>query len=171
MATEENTTERWLPVVGFEGLYEVSDFGRVRSASGRVLQLHSKPCGYIAARLYHKGKKFPRTVHRLVLSAFNRIPGPGDQANHIDCCKSNNRLENLEWCTARENRMHAIANGLVQLPSGEDHYRSRLSEASVREIRQRYENGESQTALARIFGISQAGISLVILRINWKNIA
>lgn len=101
--------EEWRPVVGFEGRYEVSNQGRVRSLLRRrrpILRLFTKPEGYVHVCLLDHGRQCTRYVHRLVAEAF--CPQvDGDQVNHLDGDKGNNRADNLEWCTPAENSRHA----------------------------------------------------------------
>lgn len=107
----------WKPIVGYEGLYEVSDSGQVRSLSklcGRSkrdekeLKTFVNSFGYVKVNLFRNscGKQF--SVHRLVAEAF--IPNPDNlpQVNHKDGNKQNNTVENLEWCSVSENINHAI---------------------------------------------------------------
>ena len=117
--------EIWLPVRGYEGLYEVSDKGRVRSkdrevqySDGRVIKKKGKflsisagANGYENVKLYKDKKAKNHSVHRLVAEAF--IPNPDDkpQVNHKDRNPLNNGFENLEWVTHQENADHAVATG------------------------------------------------------------
>ena len=109
--------EEWRPIEGYEGLYEVSNTGRVRSVDryiknghssyrlhkGKVISLLKGEYGYIQVNLYYNGKNYKKYVHRLVAQAF--IPNPDNlpQINHKDEDKTNNRVDNLEWCTAKYN--------------------------------------------------------------------
>lgn len=114
--------ERWKPVKGYEGLYDVSDAGRVRSlkrttTNGRILTLHtSQQNGYVYATLCKNGVKRSKRVHRLVMTAF-APDTEKPQINHKDGNKTNNALCNLEWCTGKENMAHAYATGLEKAPT------------------------------------------------------
>lgn len=100
-------------ISGYEGLYTIDTEGRIYSHR-RKKYLSLKPdsiFGYVHAGLYKDGKSKLYNVHRLVAQAF--IPNPNNfpVVNHIDGNKSNNRVENLEWCTQKENVHHCIASG------------------------------------------------------------
>ena len=111
-------------------MYQVSNLGRVKSLcdwSGnkfvkqyknreKILKIKPKKQGYCVVTLRHKNKIKYKTVHRLVAETF--IPNPNNYpvVNHKDGNKSNNKLENLEWCTYSYNSKHAIKNGLNKLP-------------------------------------------------------
>lgn len=107
------TEEIWRPVKGYEGLYEVSSYGRVRSLDkydsmnrfyeGRILKLFADRLGYLSVVLYSNSKRKHYLVHRLVAEAF--IPNPDNlpQVNHIDENPSNDNVDNLEWCNAKYN--------------------------------------------------------------------
>lgn len=104
---DEISTEQWRDIDGYDDVYQVSDLGRVRSRKSgewKVMVLCKSNDGYLCVNLY-KDKKLKRfLVHRLVAQAF--IPnddGSKNQVNHIDECKQNNRVYNLEWCTQQFN--------------------------------------------------------------------
>ena len=100
--------EKWQPIVGYPG-YEVSDFGRVRSLKngGRILAQTKNHKGYLRVKLTKNGISTQFLVHRLVGWAFNSGFRDGMQINHLNGDKSDNRPENLEWCTPSENLQHA----------------------------------------------------------------
>lgn len=112
--------EIWKPVVGYEGLYEVSSFGAVRSldrsadaggSRGRLLKPALKKHGYLCISLSAYGKRLDVRVHRLVAEAF--LPSSDlPEVNHKDCIKTNNAVTNLEWVNRTGNARHAVENGL-----------------------------------------------------------
>lgn len=120
--------EIWKPIKNYEGYYEVSNKGRVKSLIGwngkqyiereKILkpsvQQVKKDGNYkrLIVNLYKDKKRLTHRVHRLVIKAFLPNPEDKESVNHIDCNPFNNELINLEWCTAKENSMHAMENGL-----------------------------------------------------------
>lgn len=112
--------EAWCSVVGFEGLYEVSNLGRVRSLkANKILQPAIKSNGYQVVILSrHWTETSHKLVHRLVAEAF--IPNPGNlpQVHHKDENKCNNCADNLEWCTAVYNVRQSTAKIVQQIKDG-----------------------------------------------------
>ena len=123
-------TEVWKDIVGYEGLYQVSNLGRVKSLPKMVgfRKQSEKQCaiftdkrGYCKTNLYKNNTHKQVYVHILVASAFLPNPANKPQVNHIDGDKSNNQIHNLEWCTAKENVIHAYRTGLKVGKKGEQH--------------------------------------------------
>lgn len=177
MASSESTPERWLPVVGYEGLYEVSDLGRVRGLDrvvnarkwrGAVMNPSKVERGCFKVALSSGGRKTRFYVHRLVLTAFCRQPKSGEHANHIDFNPSNNRLDNLEWATPHGNMAHSVLWG--RTAHGERNNRAKLTPSAVADIRVRFAGGERQEVLANEYGITQTNVSLVCLRKTWRRV-
>lgn len=109
--------EEWRPVKGYEGLYEVSNMGRVKSlhaSQGRILKQGTSH-GYMLVNLCKDGICNMKQVHRLVATAFIRNPNNYEVVNHKDGNKKNNTVDNLEWCTQRYNIRHACRNGLMNV--------------------------------------------------------
>ena len=108
--------EEWLPIEGYEELYQVSNFGRVKSLNynhtnqEQILKPSTNKQGYQLVALYKDGKPKWFSVHRLVAMAF--IPNPNDyeQVNHIDEVKTNNHVSNLEWCDCKYNNNYGTRN-------------------------------------------------------------
>lgn len=117
--------EIWLPVRGYEGIAEVSNFGSVRTIDrvdglgrkrkGKVLALYLNRHGYVGVGLSRESKMKSYLVHRLVAAAF--VAGSGPQVNHMNGIKTDNRPENLEWCSASYNQKHAFRTGLNKSPA------------------------------------------------------
>lgn len=98
--------EIWKKVDGFPN-YSVSNLGRVRNdKSGKQLKPYNM-LGYTQVTLRHGGMSVKHTIHRLVAKAFIPNPEGKPQVNHIDGIRSNNCVDNLEWCTSHENNLHA----------------------------------------------------------------
>lgn len=114
--------EEWRDVVGYEGLYQVSNLGRVRRMSasftdtkgrlrhfvGRVLRPQKLRHGYVYVNLWKDNVRKGCTIHRLVAIAFIPNPDNKPQVNHIDGDRANNKVENLEWTTNSENQRHRL---------------------------------------------------------------
>jgi len=113
-----NQEEIWKDVVGYEGKYKVSNLGRIKSilkTKEIILKCSTNEKGYRCTHLTINGHGKKKKVHRLVCIAFLENPNDYKQVNHIDGDKFNNRVENLEWCTAKQNVQHAIKNNLTKL--------------------------------------------------------
>jgi len=120
----------WLSVIGYEGLYEVSDMGEVRSVnrvvmrqgkllrrSGRSCKNHTNRNGYLLVWLSKGGRSLGYSVHQLVARAFIGLPAEGEQVNHKNGVKTDNRPSNLEWLTFTENVRHSYRElGRKNLP-------------------------------------------------------
>lgn len=110
--------EIWKDVSGFEGLYQVSNFGRVRSlkfGKEKMMEGGITNKGYLQVTLSLNGRVKRYQVHRLVADVFISNPNNLPQVNHIDGNKTNNNVENLEWVTAKQNIHHAWNAGLHPL--------------------------------------------------------
>jgi len=105
--------EIWKDIEGYEGLYQVSNLGRVKSIITNIIMKPSYcKSNYLKVKLCKNGRQKTIQIHRLVAENFIDNIYNKPQINHIDCNKENNRVDNLEWVTAKENTAHAINNGL-----------------------------------------------------------
>lgn len=116
--------EIWKPIAGFEGRYEVSSLGRVRSIMDnkgnrriKIRKTRLAKNGYLYLNLWIDGRIYVRKPHRLVADAFLEKPEGSECVNHINGIKTDNRAENLEWCTYSDNIRHAIRTGLLKDPA------------------------------------------------------
>lgn len=172
------TVEQWKPVVGFEGRYEVSDQGRIRSVErrvqmrvngagatklvkSRVLVTKIAKDGYVRLSLKDaSGKMRLRYMHRLVLESFVGLCPLGMEACHADGDRSNNHLSNLRWDTRVSNHADKIKHGTTAV--GERNKGGgKLTKAQALEIRRRLSDGEVGTSLAKEFGVSNTMITKI----------
>lgn len=115
MFGSDNMTEIWRDVLDYEGLYQVSNLGKVRNTKTlRVLSQGTCGSGYAFVILRKDGKSYNRMVHRLVMNTFCPTKNSKLEVNHIDGNKQNNYLDNLEWVTRSENLQHALNIGLME---------------------------------------------------------
>jgi hypothetical protein len=178
--------EIWKPVVGYEGHYEVSNLGRVRSVKPRITQMI--PCRikriknwgprvfkpqklheeYLQVCLSKNNIRKSKAIYKLVAMAF--IPNPEKKpcVNHINGIKSDNRVENLEWVTYQENSDHAVRTGLLDT-RGEKNKNSKLTADDVRRIREMY-GAYTGKQLAELFHVHYSNIGYILNRITWKHV-
>ena len=139
--------EEWRPVVGYEGLYEVSNMGRVKSVerivrcnrgyrtvSERILKGNKNIDGYLQVELCQDGKMKPCTIHRLVAQAFLDNSEGYKEINHKDEDKTNNCVENLEWCDRLYNANYGTRNERV----AEKLRGRKLSEETIRKMSEKH---------------------------------
>jgi len=169
--------ETFKDIPGYEGGYQVSDLGRIKSMKtkrGMILRLKKNWAGYMNICLCKGNIKKNYTVHSLVLTAFVS-PRPKDYiANHIDGNKANNILSNLDCITVTENVRHShqvLGNpfGKPPIHTGESHPQAKLTYKKVAEIRKLYASGQySSRQLARVFNVSKVSILNIANNKVWK---
>ncbi len=152
-------SEVWKGVVGYEGLYKVSECGEVlNTKSNRLMKSYLHGRGYDRIGLTSQGLQRNHYVHRLVGDAFLEPPEHIDQTqiNHIDGNKNNNHYSNLEWVTPSENMKHAVRIGLLKTPIS-------IKEKDKEVMAYLYIHTRlSQDEIADAFGVSAATVSLAV---------
>ena len=167
---------RWRDVVGYEGIYQVSDQGRVKRIAaasgtfvGKILRL-TKAHGYCHVGLCLNRKRTTHKAHRLVLDAFVG-PEPDLECNHKNGIRDDNRLENLEWVTPSENMRHSLDVLGNENARGERQGMSKLTAEQVRTIRVLYASGQyTYQELGKFFAVGKSTIWLVVRRVTWQHV-
>jgi len=171
--------EVWKDIKDYEGFYQVSNLGNIKSLSRTIkwrgcfiikkgIELKKKTNkGYKSIGLNKNGEHKNMSIHRLVAVAFIPNIENKPQVNHINGIKSDNRVENLEWCTRSENQLHAVANKLNIAIKGESHYNSKLTEKDVIDIRN---SNLSSYKLAITYNVTHQTISRAKNKECWKHI-
>ena len=173
--------EIWKDIKGYEGLYQISNFGKVKSlarekfGNGKsiiktkeiILKAGINSGGYYTVVLHKNSKGTSTKVHRLVAEHFIKNPKNNLFVNHINAIKTDNSIENLEWCTHLENMQHANRLGLISHRRGVKHHKAKLTDAQVLAIR---EDNRFQYIIAKDYGVSQGMIGFIKRRKNWNHI-
>lgn len=159
--------EIWKDIEGYEGLYQVSNMGRVKSflqrSSGkiRLLKLHNR--GYNSVSLKKAGKPKWFFVHRLVATAFIPNPEHKREVNHINGNKTDNRVCNLEWVSSSENKRKGFDTGLLS-----NRNRRKLTYEQAEEIRKKYARGVTKYMLTKEYGLCNRSITDIINHKTYK---
>lgn len=169
-------TENWKSVVGYEGYYEVSDQGRVRSVDrtvtdgsrrrGRIRKpAPNGDCGHPYVTLSRGNHVECMAVHKAVLVAFVGPRPDGQEARHLDGDAANNRQTNLKWGTPAENTEDKRRHGTVQ--KGGRHWNAQLTEQDVEVIKLSAIAGMTQKRIGELFGIKQQAVSKIVRGQRW----
>lgn len=185
--------EEWRDIPGYEGLYQVSNLGTVRSLDRWITQRFSKVKGYYT-RLFpgkiirpfsdkngyqyvglSKNNRVDRNpVHYLVLKSFIGERPQNYDCNHLNGKKGDNRLDNLEYCTKSDNLRHSyrfLNRKHRDYPIGNKHHKAKLTDNDVVEIRKLYSSKQyNQKQLAEIFHVAQTNISIIVRGNGWKHL-
>lgn len=169
--------EIWRDIKGYEGLYQVSNMGNVKSLSrkvkclnnkyrtinGKVLKIMQMNNGYLFVGLWKNNKTERKLVHRIVAETFIPNPENKPEVNHIDGDKHNNNVENLEWCTRSYNTLHSYTIGLREKQRNKIRQNNILNKSKI--VIQYDLQGnlikewESVSAIAKHYNYSQGAIS------------
>lgn len=161
--------EIWKDIKGYEGLYQVSNLGRLKSyqrvKAGKLVSLQKTKDGYLQTDLYKDKVRKAVRIHRLVAEAF--IPNPDGklEVNHKNGNKENNEVDNLEWSTKQENIDHAHDNNLYDNIIGEKHGRAKLSDLDVEFIKKNFKPYDKEFGakpLAKKYGVSDTQIRHIV---------
>lgn len=168
--------EVWKEVKGFEGLYWVSNTGRIKTkkrqgSQGGILKNTPTNTGYEMMRFQNrKENKFEaELIHRVVANAFIPNPENKPQVNHINSIRTDNRVENLEWCTNLENVRHSQSVGRFN-HSGEENNSSKLTEKEVVEIRLLAAKKIKDQLIANAYGVCREQIGTIRRRQQWNHV-
>lgn len=165
--------ERWSPVQNTDEVYWVSTRGRIMSYSfmsphGKVLKTSPNSItGYCRIRVYKNKIGTQQSVHRLVALAFIENPNNYTEINHINGIKTDNRIDNLEWCSRGHNIKHSFQLGLNKAAKGESHIWCKISEKIVFDI---LNHNESDKKTGILFGVSASCVNKIRTGRNWSQI-
>ena len=173
--------ELWKDVAGFEGVYQVSNHGRVKrldteilfagalsTQKGKILKPTKNSKNAMTVILCYRGKRKTYSVHRLVALAFIiRIPGL-EVVNHIDGNPENNHEQNLEWCTHKHNQIHAYETGLKG--HGAKSVMAKLNEEQVLEIRRMTLLRVKRKDIAKAFNVTSSTIKWIQYNRTWRRV-
>ncbi len=174
LPTDKPSEEVWKDVIGYEGLYQVSNFGNVKSLGNefsrkeRFLKLSPQSRGYLTVVLQKNATRKTVLAHRLVAEHFIYNIESKSQVNHIDGDKTHNIVSNLEWVSHRENLDHAIKNNLTL--KGEENRNSKLKDVDVIKIHSLLQKGVTTKELSETYSVSYSTIHGIRTNRYWKHL-
>lgn len=171
--------EVWKPIKNYEGLYEISNYGRIKSLAKKsktkitkepkILKTFKRYTGYVQAKLSKNSKLYHPIVSRLVAEAFLEKPNYPCVVNHKDCVRDNNVVSNLEWMSQSQNTRYAFLKG-NKSQKGEKNNRAKLTMEKVKEIRKFKEENDhlSQQQIADHFNLKRENVKDIINYKTWN---
>ena len=171
--------ELFKPIPGFDPRYQAGNLGNLKTLNWKNTGREAimKPAiasdGYLRTMLLGAdGKYHTVRVHIMIgITWHGAKPFPKAEINHKDTNKLNNRADNLEWCTRKQNMKHAYDNGLIKTWKGGEHPKAQLNEQQVMEIRARFKKRVvTRKILANEYGVSEDIIKSIIIRRTWKHL-
>ena len=160
--------EIWKDIKDYEGLYKVSNLGRVQDYKGRTKSVYRNNKGYYCLSLYKEGKTYHPTLHRIVAESFIPNTNNYSQVNHIDGDKQNNVVTNLEWCDQRQNYDHGMKYFLYS--KNENHYFAKLTDKIVKTIPTLYRIGFTRATVAKILNVNPSSLEAIENKISYREL-
>lgn len=162
------TSEQWAAVPGFSD-YEASTLGRVRRVRGTragIITPRTRNCdGYLEVRLTSDGKRHPKSLHGVVLSAFEGLRPEGHEGRHLDGNKLNNKLNNLQWGTPQQNTADKIAHGKMR---GARNPKAKLTAGCILRMRDLRCAGTPYASIGTWFGVTATAAHSAITGKSWQ---
>ena len=172
LSLENLPHEQWRDIIGCEGRYKVSNYGRVKSFQhnrSKIMSDNKHSKGYMLIRLYKNGHSENFGVHTLVAQAFTPNPEKKSEADHRNGNKTDNCIWNLDWVTRRENATRAYQLGLIPVKRGVQSHFAKLTAGDVIYIRIN-PDGLKTRDLAEKFNVSRATINRVKSAATYKDV-
>ena len=173
-------TEEWKPVNGYEGVYEISNLGRLKRVGkapgarvGHILATVLDGHGYAKNVLYRDGIGHPFSIHALVAAAFIGPRPEGYDINHLDGNPLNNVVTNLEYATRSDNNIHSyrILHRTHEGMKGSRNGGAKLAENQVRKIHRLFATGRyTQSELGRMFNVTHSTVHQIVHGRAWKHL-